>query len=92
MGHEPQFGSRYFKQTGYPVHFHKNHPLNKEKERGKVNQLDVGNEKDLLVFFIPHIELVYLAFFLLFSIFKVSLCTHASVPDVFCVLVRWIHH
>ena len=20
------------------------------------------------------------------------LCTHASVLDVFCVLVRWIHH
>ena len=46
----------------------------------------------LLVFFVPHIKLVYLAFFLLFSIFKVSPCTCALVIDVFCVLVRWIHH
>ena len=37
----------------------------------------------LLVFFVSHIKLVYLAFFLLF---KVPLCTHALVLDVFCVL------
>ena len=40
----------------------------------------------LLVFFVSHIKLVYLSFFLLFSTFKVSLCTRALVLDVFCVL------
>ena len=46
----------------------------------------------VLVFLVPHIKLVYLAFFILFSIIKVSLCTRALVLDVFCILVRWIHH
>ena len=41
----------------------------------------------------PHQVGINLGFFsLLFSIFKVFLCTRASVLDVFCVLVRWIHH
>ena len=46
----------------------------------------------VLVFFVPHVKLVYLALFLLLSIFKVSFCTRALVLDVFCFLSRWIHH
>ena len=46
----------------------------------------------VLVFLVPHIKLVYLAIFILFSIIKVSLCTRALVLHVFCILVRWIHH
>ena len=46
----------------------------------------------VLVFLVPHIKSVYLAFFILISIFKVSLWTRASALDVFDVLVCWSHH